>query len=216
MIRIIRARPILTSSIVVSLITAMVFPNLIPTNPWITLVVSWNAGSFLYLSLTFIMMVQADPDEVKSRALNQDTGNYIILMLVIFSAIVCIVADIMVLGISKSLTGNDRLIHIVLAAITIISSWAFTQTMFAVHYAHDFYTAHLNKQNPGLMFPGHDQPDYLDFLYFSCMIGTSGQTSDVSISSRSMRRVSLLHCVMAFFFNATLIALTINIAAGFI
>jgi hypothetical protein len=51
-------------------------------------------------------------------------------------------------------------------------------------------------------------------VYFACVIGTSGQTADVSFTSRSMRRTGLLHCVLAFFFNTTLVALTINIASS--
>ena len=176
----------------------------------------WNIGACLYLFLTFKTMLHADSDEVRVQALRQDSGNYIILALVIFSAVVCLVANVMVLGISKSMEGNDKLFHILLAALTIITSWTFTQVMFAVHYAHDFYAAITSQKEPGLQFPGQDTPDYLDFLYFSAMIGTSAQTSDVSLTTRSMRRVCLVHCVMAYFFNTTLIALTINISAGFI
>jgi uncharacterized membrane protein len=216
MIHIVRARPILTASIAVGLLSALIAPELISMNHWVSLVVSWNIGSCFYLFLTFKMMLQADPDQIRAYALRQDTGNYTILALVIFSAIVCLVANIMVLGISKNLEGNDKLFHILLAALTILTSWAFTQMMFAVHYAHDFYTALSKQRAPGLLFPGHDEPDYLDFLYFSCMIGTSAQTSDISLTTRSMRRVCLVHCAMAYFFNTTLIALTINIAAGFI
>ena len=216
MIHVIRARPILTSSISVGLLCALIAPELTPINHWVTLVVSWNVGSCLYLFLTFKMMFEADPDNVRAHALQQDTGNYAILALVVLSAIVCLVANVMVLGISKNLEGNDKLFHILLAALTIITSWTFTQMMFAVHYAHDFYTALSHQKAPGLDFPGHEQPDYLDFLYFSCMIGTSAQTSDISLTTRSMRRVCLVHCAMAYFFNTTLIALTINIAAGFI
>jgi uncharacterized membrane protein len=216
MIRVIRARPILTSSIGVGLLCALIAPELTPINHWVTLVVSWNVGACLYLFLTFKMMFEADPDRVRAHALQQDTGNYTILALVVLSAIVCLVANVMVLGISKNLEGNDKLFHILLAALTIITSWTFTQAMFAVHYAHDFYTALSHQKASGLDFPGHEQPDYLDFLYFSCMIGTSAQTSDISLTTRTMRRVCLVHCAMAYFFNTTLIALTINIAAGFI
>jgi uncharacterized membrane protein len=71
------------------------------------------------------------------------------------------------------------------------------------------------RGNPGgLDFPGTHSPDYADFLYFSCIIGTSGQTADISFCSRSMRRTGLVHCVLAYFFNTTLLALTINIASG--
>ena len=95
-----------------------------------------------------------------------------------------------------------------------MTSWAFTQVMFALHYAHDYYSAQVRGQDAGLQFPGTDKPDYGDFLYFACIIGTSAQTADVSFSSSAMRRTGLLHCVLAFFFNTTLVALTINIASG--
>jgi uncharacterized membrane protein len=88
--------------------------------------------------------------------------------------------------------------------------------MFAVHYAHDFYATVARGQPGGLEFPGEQSPDYADFLYFSCVIGTSGQTADVVFCSRAMRRTGLAHCVLAFFFNTTLLALTINIASGLV
>lgn len=86
--------------------------------------------------------------------------------------------------------------------------------MFALHYAHDDYVALIRRQPPGLAFPGEDNPDYGDFLYFACVIGTAAQTADVPFTSRTMRRTGLVHGVLAFFFNATLLALTINIASG--
>jgi uncharacterized membrane protein len=86
--------------------------------------------------------------------------------------------------------------------------------MFALHYAHDYYLALARGKHAGLEFPGGEAPDYGDFLYFACVIGTSGQTADVSFTSRAMRRTGLVHCVLAFFFNTALVALTINIASG--
>ena len=161
-------------------------------------------------------MFQSPPDQARLHAVRQDDGNYVILALVILSAIVCLISIVMVLGISKNLQGADRIQHIVLATVTVLTSWFFTQVMFANHYAHDYYEHELKGEDPGLLFPGRDDPDYVDFLYFSCVIGTSGQTADVNMTTRAMRRLGLLHCVLAFFFNTTLIALTINIAAGFI
>jgi uncharacterized membrane protein len=104
--------------------------------------------------------------------------------------------------------------HIGLAIFTIMSSWAFTHMMFALHYAHDYFANCINSKPPGLEFPGEEAPDYGDFLYFAFVIGTSGQTADVSFTSNAMRRIGLLHCVLAFLFNTTVLALTINIAAS--
>ena len=65
-----------------------------------------------------------------------------------------------------------------------------------------------------LDFPGDDAPDFIDFLYLSFVIGTSAQTADVAMTSRRMRRLGLVHCVLAFLFNATVLALTINLTAS--
>ena len=66
----------------------------------------------------------------------------------------------------------------------------------------------------GLEFPGGHLPEYSDFLYFSFIIGVACQTGDVDISSRHMRRMALLHGLIAFLFNTVILAATINIAAS--
>jgi uncharacterized membrane protein len=114
----------------------------------------------------------------------------------------------------KDLHGTARGAHLVLALVTIVTSWLFTQVLFALHYAHDFYMARHRQRSDPLDFPGTDDPDYGDFFYFACIIGTSAQTADVSFTDSALRRIGTLHCVLAFFFNATLLALTINVAAG--
>jgi len=118
------------------------------------------------------------------------------------------------LAVVKDMHGIQRSAHIGLAVLTLASSWCFIHVMFALHYAHDYYVAQLQGKPAGLEFPGEQLPDYGDFLYFACIIGTSGQTADVSFSTRQMRRTGLAHCVLAFVFNTTLLALTINIASG--
>ena len=92
-------------------------------------------------------------------------------------------------------------------------SWLFFNVMFGMHYAHGFY-GDFGKKHEGLDFPGTEEPDYWDFMYFAIVIGMTFQVSDVQISSRYLRRVALLHSVIAFFFNVFIIAMSVNIAAG--
>ncbi len=159
-------------------------------------------------------MTRSSRETIQKRACKQDDGQWVILVVVILAAVVSLSAIIVQLAVVKEMRGNIKYAHIALAVLTIVSSWAFTHTMFALHYAHDFYVARVKGNSGGLDFPGEDSPDYSDFLYFAFVIGTSGQTADVSITSKSMRRVGLVHCVLAFLFNTTVLALTINIAAG--
>jgi len=175
---------------------------------------TWNAAVFLYLLLAGVMMARSSNEKIRRRALHQDEGRKTVLLLVVLTAMASLVAIVDELSVVKNMTGPVRLGHIALTALTVVTSWIFTHLMFAIHYAHDYYLNVSRQQPTGLVFPGEEAPDYGDFLYFAGVIGTSGQTADVSLTSRAMRRMGLAHCVLSFFFNAAVLALTINIAAS--
>lgn len=213
-IRVIWSRPRLFSSILIGVLVALLLPKNLALHGITRAIVGWNVGTWLYLILAARMMFWSSYEKMRTRALMQDDGKYVVLGMVVIAAIVSIGAIVAELSVVKDMHGLLRDAHVILAVLTILSSWAFTQVMFALHYAHDFYVAKNAGESGGLEFPGTSTLDYSDFLYFSCVIGTSGQTADVSFTSRSMRRTGLIHCVLAFFFNTTLVALTINIASG--
>ncbi len=213
-IRLLLARPRLHWSIAAGVLTFWWLPQSVAQLAVTRAIVGWNAGAILYLVLAMKMMFWSSHERMRTRALQQDEGRSAVLLLVVTAALMCIGAIVAELAVVKDLRGELRYAHIALAALTIASSWAFTQTMFALHYAHDYYVSVQRGGHGGLEFPGGQPPDYGDFLYFACVIGTSGQTADVSFTSRGMRRTGTLHCVLAFFFNTTLVALTINIASG--
>ncbi|HSB97636.1 MAG TPA: DUF1345 domain-containing protein [Spongiibacteraceae bacterium] len=176
--------------------------------------VGWDAGICLYLVLAANMMISSTREKIRYRAQQLDESQLVILILVIIGAVASLTAIIVELAVAKSAQGNLRYAYIGLALFTIVASWAFTHMMFALHYAHDYYIARIDNASGGLQFPNEENPTYGDFLYFAYVIGTSAQTADVSFTSKPMRRVGLLHCVLAFLFNTTILALTINIAAS--
>lgn len=213
-LRVLRSRPRLWGCLVAGLLTSALIP---PTavQPWVTrAIIGWNVCAVVYLLLAAKMMFWSSHERMRSRAVLQDDGKFLVLVLVVSAALMCVWAIVAELSMVKDLTGELRRSHVALATLTLVSSWAFTQVTFALHYAHDFYVSVGRGQAGGLDFPGTHAPDYADFLYFAIVIGTSAQTADVSFSNRSMRRTGTLHCVLAFFFNTTLLALTINIASG--
>jgi uncharacterized membrane protein len=212
----VRSRPRLFISILAGVLAVFLIPDTLALHKITRAIVGWNAGACLYLMLAARMMFRADPDKMRARAIAQDDGKYVVLAMVIVAAVASLGAIVAELAVAKDMHGMLRYAHITLAALTILSSWAFTQVMFALHYAHDFYAAMEHGKPGGLKFPGDSEPDYGDFLYFSCVIGTSGQTADVSFTTRQMRRTGLIHSILAFFFNTTLVALTINIASSLI
>ena len=215
--RLLLARPRLLSSSVIGLAVALALPQDWVLHDITRAIIGWNVGAVLYLALATHMMFWSSHARMRTRALQEDEGRILVLTLVVIAAVVSLGAIVGQLSVAKDLHGTLRYAHIGLAAMTIVTSWAFTQVMFALHYAHDYYAA-LGRglDSGGLDFPGSHAPEYGDFLYFASVIGTSGQTADVSFTSRTMRRTGLVHCVLAFFFNTTLLALTINIASGLI
>jgi uncharacterized membrane protein len=174
--------------------------------------VGWDIGIGLYVILAFEMMARSNVHEIRRRAATQDEGAIVILVLTVATALASLLAIVALLGTSTPGEARQRSTELILATITIVLSWAFIHTMFALHYAHEFYD---QSGAPGLAFPGgEDKPDYWDFVYFSLVIGMTAQVSDVGITTKEIRRTVAAHGVVSFFFNAALLALTVNIAAS--
>ena len=167
-----------------------------------------------YLLLITRLMILSNPADMHRRAMDQDAGQKTVLTLALASVVISLVGIVFELVEAKSMLGQLRVGHAMLALLTVAISWAFAHVMFAQHYAHEYYESVLAGENGGIVFPGETSPDYGDFVYLAFTLGTSAQTSDVSFTSRSMRRLGTLHSVFSFAFNTALIALGINIASG--
>jgi uncharacterized membrane protein len=212
LLRQIRVRPRLVSAVALGLAALVVLPSSLsrPTRA----LLAWDAGTGLYLALAGMMILRGNVERMRWRARREDDGAAAVLGLAVAAAVTSLAAIVLELVGVRSHPPRAQTLHLGLAAVTILLSWCFVHTAFALHYAHEFYVDRHVSSPPSLEFPGGGQPDYVDFLYFSFVIGTTSQTADVSIASRSMRRLALLHGVIAFLFNTTLLALTVNIAAS--
>jgi uncharacterized membrane protein len=211
--RALRARPRLVICTVIGILVAAMAP-LGHSSVSAMVLVGWNTGALLYLVLVWRMIRGTDACDVQERALAQDEGRLAILLLVVAAALAVLLAVGTQLAQVKDLHGTARALHLGLAALTVFTSWLFTQVLFALHYAHDFYAARIHGGPDPLLFPGTPDPAYGDFVHFACVIGTAAQTADISFNGSGMRAVGTLHCILAFFFNASLLALSINLAAG--
>ena len=179
------------------------------------LLIAWDCATGLYLLMALEMMVRSNIDEIRSRAELQDEGQVAILALTTFTALISLAAIVAELATAKTLKGSAEWQHIALAGVTVLLSWTFTHTIFAVHYAHEYYAGPKDDLSQGLEFPGQEPPNYWDFLYYAFVIGTACATADVNVTSRHMRKITTLHCIVAFFFNTTILALTVNIGSDF-
>ena len=213
-LRLVRARPRIFIAAAAAITVGVLVPTVLVGHLVTRLLVAWNVGTCFYVLLAAIMMSRSTQGHMRSRARIQDDGKVVILILVVISAVASLVAIAAELAVVKDMHGLLKVAHITLAGLTVISSWAFIQVMFALHYAHEYYAALSQNKPKGIQFPDEEQPDYGDFFYFSAIIGTSGQTADISFTSKSMRRLGSVHCILAYLFNTTVLALLINIGAS--
>jgi len=180
------------------------------------LLLGWDIGVVLYLALAYQLMVAYGIAEIRRRAAEDDEGALALLILTGLSGLAIMGAIIAELGIAK-VSGQPRSgLGVTLAMATILVSWAFVHTMFALHYAHEYYGERGDHAMGGLTFPGRQAPDYWDFLYFSLVIAMTSQVSDVVITSKVIRRIVTVHGALAFFFNVAVFALTVNIVSNLI
>jgi uncharacterized membrane protein len=176
------------------------------------LLIGWDVGVLIYLVAAAFMMVRCSTVAVmKKNAAIQDEGAFGILVLSVAAAIAslgAIFAELAVLRRDDPYYG----LYIALAVVTVVLSWTFTQTIFALHYAHEFYGE--GARGKGLRFPDDNQPDYWDFVYFSFVVGMTFQVSDVAVTNKPARRMVVAHGALSFFFSTAIVAMTVNVAAG--
>ncbi|MGB9366456.1 MAG: DUF1345 domain-containing protein [Xanthobacteraceae bacterium] len=211
-VRIIRTRPRLFISGAVGL---AVIAILFAATDWraaTRLLIGWDVGVVLYLVLSAILVARSDVHRLKRRAANQDEGSLALLFLIVAAAVASLGAIFAELGTVAGQTRQPG--QLILATATVVLSWAFIHSIFALHYAHEYYGEGRDRQIGGMSFPDDAEPDYWDFAYFAFTIGMCAQTSDVTVSSKTIRRTALTHSIVSFLFNAALLALTVNIAAS--
>ena len=183
----------------------------LPVAPVTRALAGWDVGLLLYLIAVAIVAGTTSVATIRANAAKQDEGAFAILVLAIIAVVASLGAIFAELAtVDRSNPGYGLYMALVIA--TVVLSWAFTHTIFALHYAHDFYGT--GERRNGLDFPGQAQPDYWDFVYFSFVIGMTFQVSDVSVTHKSIRRMVVAHGALSFFFSTAILAMTVNIAAN--
>lgn len=182
----------------------------------------WISFAAVNLSLFWITIITATPEEIKRIARKQDSSRTLIFLVVIIASFISLFAIVLLLRILPNANETGYYYHLALSVISVISSWILIHTIFTFRYAHLFYTSKaeddgIQKEHVGgLLFPNDEQPDYMDFAYFAFVIGMTFQVSDVQVSSSHIRRMALLHGLLSFGYNTIILALSINIISGLI
>jgi uncharacterized membrane protein len=190
--------------------------------PWFSskfvLLASWDAGALCYLSLAWLVIARTDETLTRLRAQRYDASGYMIFLLIITAASASFVAIGFLVADIKELSFWARAERLTLSISALLLSWLLIHTLFAFHYARLYYflPEEGDQHHRGLRFPDDDEPDYLDFAYYSFVVGMTSQVSDVSVLSRQMRRLTMIHGVLSFIYNIAILAMSINIIGGVI
>jgi uncharacterized membrane protein len=211
-LRILERRPRLVAAGVAAVAIFFALPGSWPLST--RLLTAWNAGVVGYLAVMWTLMARAGTDDMRRRARLEDENALIVLGVSVVATVASLGALVAELIDVRDAAVLPQGLRLAIAAFTIVASWFFVHTLFALHYAHDYYRTDHGR---GLTFPSPTpHPDYWDFAYFSFTIGAAMQTSDVAVSSRSTRQIVLAQTVFSFLFNTTVLALAVNVGAGLI
>ena len=173
------------------------------------LMAAFDIAAVVFLIAVASLFRHGEAALMRRTARVNDANRALLLAITAATSIVILVA------VAGELKGRNDVWAIALVIATLALAWLFTNMVYALHYAHLFYSADEDgKDEGGLDFPDCAEPDYWDFLYFSATLGMTFQTSDVQIGSRRIRRVVLGHTLAAFVFNLGILAFTINVLGG--
>ena len=170
---------------------------------------AFDLSALIFLGTTVVMFARSGAQQIRQRARKEDEGYWGFLMASAGVSLIALVA----LGVELHASKAGGAAEIAIAACSLVLAWLFLNTIFALHYAHEYY-GDFGHKDRGLDFPGTRHPDYWDFVYFAFVLGMTFQVSDVQISDRKIRHVATAHSLIAFFFNVIIVALSVNVVAG--
>jgi len=185
---------------------------------WSAAIAGWNAFAAMILALDWLIIWTTPQRKIRERAQQEDLSRLLIFIFVVVAACAALFAVGFLIRAHKDQIGGHLVIHLLLTLSTVISSWALLHTVYSLRYAHAYYgdsdEPGVHQHAGGLLFPGDRPPNYFDFAYFSFVVGMTCQVSDVQITSRRMRRITLIHSILSFGFNTLILALLINTVSG--
>lgn len=177
------------------------------------IMIGWNCFSLSMIIISSLIFFSMRPRQIRVLAKTEDSGRIVVFIIVLIATLASLFGVLLLLGNKHAWLlkkGLETFIYI----SGVIFSWLLLHTMFAYRYAVLYYGDHPldpDTHTVGLQIPNELWPDYLDFAYFAFVIGMTFQVSDIEISSRTIRRMALIHGLLSFLFNTVIVALTINV-----
>ncbi len=177
----------------------------------------WDAFAYTLIALCWAVIAARSTEKIRAVARREDGSRAYVFLVVLLSCFASMIIVMLLILNKSSADEGQQNIYMIAAVAGMIAAWVIVHTTFTFHYAHMYYDdddTDPKKHAEGLEFPSEKKPDYIDFAYFSFVIGMTFQVSDVEISARKIRRLVLLHGLLSFGLNTFVVALTVNLIAG--
>jgi uncharacterized membrane protein len=166
--------------------------------------IAWCVATLVHIGPTAWLMQHASPEDLRRHADLLDEGQSGVMAASVAAVVASVAGAVWHIGVL-----GEEPAQVVLGITTIALSWLLVHMQFAAHYCHEYW-----QHGGGLDFPGDEAPDFSEFVYFALTIGMTFQVSDVTTSSRAMRRVVSAQALLSFLFNAVIVAGAVNLAVG--
>jgi uncharacterized membrane protein len=175
-------------------------------DPRFTLEVGVNVFFLAYVAGAVISSGKLSAEFLRKHAGDEDEPAPYLLVVMLVAVAVAVLSFFLVINSSEQ---HPR-VQLWLGISSVVLGWFAVHTMWAFHYAHEYYRAPVG----GLDFPGGKEPNGVAFVYFAYVVGMTAQTSDTAVSSNNMRRLVLTHGVFSFFFNTVIVAAAVNVVVA--
>ncbi|WP_439518129.1 DUF1345 domain-containing protein [Hydrogenophaga sp.] len=184
-----------------------------PATMWL---VGWITYCATYVALVWHLAARLDASTTQQWAQREDPGAPMLFVFVTAAACVSLVVVAISVSNTRTLQGGERGLQLALMALSLAGAWLLIQCVFTLHYARVYYRdgPASGPLDRGLAFPDGRDPDYLDLLYHSMVVGMTSQVADVSVRSRPMRHLVLVHALLSFAFNLGVLATAVNVFAS--
>jgi uncharacterized membrane protein len=183
----------------------------------VSFLVGWILWIGGHLALLSIVIFNANGPMTQERVSKDEPQRMKLLVLtVLFALFGTGVVGVLLTAVGKHSLGHSRLL-LTLSVLAVLLAWADLHTAFGQHYARLYYQGKDIHGRPfqegmrkGFVFPGTEQPSYVDFLYVAFTVALTYSVSDVLVQSELMRRTVLLHSLVSFFFYSMVLAGVLN------
>lgn len=199
-------RLLLSAAAAIGLIITLSFSHV---NLYTCIIIGWDFFNIIMIVTSWIIFFKTSSQALAAFAAQQDETLPASFLIVLISICICLFGTLLLLN--QDYIATDKRLHTVASYAAVALSWVLLHTIFTLRYAHLYFIPNENNEPAkGLVFESDEDLDYIDFAYYSFVIGMTFQVSDISISSKQIRKFTLMHSLIAFVFNTIILALAIS------